>query len=144
MTNSSNKPKVGFWVISIIALIWNLMGVDGFVGQATMSERFKSMYTAEQLDIITRLPSWYLVVFGVAVIASALACILMLMKKKSAVKLFQLGLLAVIIQASFNLFINEGRAAYGPFEYTMTILIPVVSILLLLYSKHALKKGWLS
>lgn len=144
MTNSTNKPNVGFWIISVIALIWNLLGVDGFIGQAMMSNRFKSMYSEEQLDIISRLPSWYIVVFGVAVIASALACILMLMKKKLAVKLFQLGFLAVIIQATFNLFINEGRSAYGPFEYTMTLLIPVVSILLLLYSKKALKKGWLS
>lgn len=144
MTNSTNKPNTGFWIISVIALIWNLLGVDGFFGQALMSDRFKSMYTDEQLEIINNLPSWYIVVFGIAVIASALASLLMLMKKKMAVQLFQLGLLAVIIQATFNLFFNEGRSAYGPFEYSMTILIPVVSILLLLYSKHALKKSWLS
>ena len=144
MTNTANKPNVGFWIIGVIALLWNLLGVDGFIGQALMSDRFKTMYSEEQLEIISNLPSWYLVVFGIAVIASALACIMMLMKKKVATQLFLLGLVAVIIQTTFNLFINEGRVAYGPFEYSMLISIPVVAVLLLLYSKSALKKGWLS
>ncbi|MFK5878758.1 MAG: hypothetical protein QM478_04590 [Flavobacteriaceae bacterium] len=144
MENSTNKPNLGFWIIGVVALIWNLLGVDGFIGQALMSDRFKSMYTDEQLDIISRLPSWYLIVFGIAVIASALACVMMLIKKKMAVQLFQLGLLAVIVQVTFNLFVNEGKSAYGPFEYLMLIAIPVISVLLLLYSKSALKKGWLS
>ena len=144
MTNTANKPNVGFWITGVIALLWNLLGVDGFIGQALMSNRFKSMYTEIQLEVISNLPSWYIVVFGIAVIASALACIIMLLKKKLAIQLFQLGLLAVLIQTTFNLFVNEGRYAYGPFEYTMLILIPAVAVLLLLYSKSALKKGWLS
>ena len=144
MTNLASKPNVGFWIISAVALLWNLLGVDGFIGQAMMSERFKTMYTEEQLEVINNLPSWYIVVFGIAVIASALACIMMLLKKKIAVQLFQLGLLAVLIQTTFNLFVNEGRYAYGPFEYSMLVLIPAVAVLLLLYSKSALKKGWIS
>ncbi len=144
MTNATNKPNVVFWIIGVVALIWNLLGVDGFIGQALMSDRFKSMYTEEQLDIISNLPPWYIVVFGIAVIASVFACIMMLMKKKIAIQLFQLGLLAVLIQTTYNLFVNEGRYAYGPFEYSMLILIPAVAVLLLLYAKNALKKGWLS
>ncbi|MDC9723375.1 MAG: hypothetical protein PSN34_11495 [Urechidicola sp.] len=144
MTNTRNKPNVWFWIIGVIALIWNLLGVDGFRGQAMMSERFKTMYTEEQLEVFSNLPSWYIVIFGIAVITSALACIMMLLKKKIAVGLFQLGLLAVLIQTTYNLFVNEGRYAYGPFEYSMLVLIPVVAVLLLLYSKNALKKDWLS
>ena len=144
MTNTASKPNVGFWIIGVVALLWNLLGVDGFIGQAMMSDRFKTMYTEEQLEVINNLPSWYIVIFGIAVIASALACIMMLMKKKIAVQLFQLGLLAVLIQTTFNLFVNEGRYAYGPFEYSMLVLIPAVAVLLLLYSKSVLKKGWIS
>ena len=55
--SESKKPNVGFWVISSIALIWNLMGVDGYLNQTYKTERFKSMYSEEQLEIIDSSPN---------------------------------------------------------------------------------------
>ena len=144
MSNSINKPSIGFWIISVLALIWNAMGVNQYLQQAFSTESFKSMYTPEQLEIIENLPSWYIAAFAIAVFASFLACILMLLRKKSAVLLFKIGLVAVVVQTIYNLFINEGREAYGSFEYSMLIMIPVASIFLVWYSKKAAANGWLS
>jgi hypothetical protein len=65
--SESKKPNVGFWVISSIALIWNLMGVDGYLNQTYKTERFKSMYSEEQLEIIFNSPSWVTAAFAMAV-----------------------------------------------------------------------------
>jgi hypothetical protein len=93
---------------------------------------------------IDNLPSWYAAVFAIAVFSSTIGCLLMLGTKKISNLLFKIGLLAVIIQTSYNLFIYEGTTFYGPFEYAMLIMIPAISIFLVWYSKGAIQKGWLS
>lgn len=32
--STRTKPPIWFWIISVIALIWNLMGVMAYLGQA--------------------------------------------------------------------------------------------------------------
>lgn len=142
--SSLNKPTAGYWVISIIALIWNAMGVSAYLRQAYQTDSFKAMNTPEQLEIINRLPSWYTAVFAAAVFASLLGCIFLLLRKEFAVTLFKVGLLAVIIQTIYNLFMNEGRDNYGPFEYSMLLMIPITSIFLVWFSKNVSAKGWFS
>ncbi|MCF6279848.1 MAG: hypothetical protein L3J14_05810 [Flavobacteriaceae bacterium] len=144
MSNLINKPSVGFWIISVIALIWNAVGANQYIQQAYQTDAFKAMYSSEQLEIISRTPSWVTAVFAVAVFASLLGCILLLLKKRSAISLFKLGLLAVIAQSIYNLFLNEGKDTYGTFEYIMLLMIPIVAIFLLIYSKKVHAKGWLS
>ena len=144
MTNSENKPSIGFWIIGIIALIWNSLGIHGYLQQAYNTEAFRIQYSAEQLAAIDNLPSWYTAVFATAVFSSTIGCLLMLGKKKISNLLFKIGLLAVIIQTCYNVFIYEGRNSYGSIEYSMLIMIPSISVFLVWYSKSATNKGWLS
>ena len=144
MTTESKKPGVLFWVISIIALIWNSMGVDGYINQVYKTDRFKSMYTEEQLEIIFNLPSWVTSAFAIAVFSSVLGCILLLLRKKLAKTFFLVGLLAVIVQTTYNLFMNPGKEMYGAMQYSMLIMIPVFSIFLVWYTKKCESDGILS
>lgn len=144
MTTTSNKPTTAFWVIGIIALIWNAMGVNQYLQQAYQTDAFKEMYSEEQLEIINNLPTWYTAMFAIAVFGSVLACVLLLLRKKLATFLFLIALIAVLIQTGYNLFINEGKEHYGGFEYSMLIMIPIFSIFLYYYSKKSADKGWLS
>jgi len=38
MSGSSNKPEITFWIIGIIALIWNILGVVAYLMQAYMTQ----------------------------------------------------------------------------------------------------------
>jgi len=142
--SESKKPNVGFWVISSIALIWNLMGVDGYLNQTYKTERFKSMYSEEQLEIIFNSPSWVTAAFAMAVFSSVLAVILLLLRKKAAKLFFVIGLLAVLVQTVYNVFMNPGIELYGSMEYSMLTIIPLFSIFLVWYSRFVDAKGWLS
>lgn len=144
MTNAANKPTIGFWIIGIIALIWNSLGIHGYLQQAYNTEAFRIQYSAEQLEAIDNLPSWYAAVFAIAVFSSTIGCLLMLGKKKVSNLLFKIGLLAVITQTCYNVFIYEAKELYGSIEYSMLVMIPVISIFLVWYSKSATQKGWLS
>ena len=46
--NSTQKPPIWFWIVAIIGLIWNGMGVNHYLQQAYNTESFRNMYTQEQ------------------------------------------------------------------------------------------------
>jgi hypothetical protein len=144
MTVNSNKPSIAFWIIGIIALLWNSMGVDGYINQAYKTERFKSMYTEEQLENIFNTPSWVTAAFAIAVFSSVFACILFLLRKKLAKTFFLIGLIAVISQTTYNVFMNSGIGLYGFMEYAMLVLIPLFAVFLYWYSKKCANDGILT
>ena len=144
MTNSTNKPNALFWVIGVIALVWNAMGVNAYLQQAYNTDAHRAQYSIEQLEIMNNLPTWYTALFAIAVFSGALGCVFMLLKKRASNLLFKVSLFAVFIQTVYNLFMNEGKEFYGAFEYSMLISIPIIAIFLVMYSKKSYEKGWLS
>jgi hypothetical protein len=141
MTSNTNKPNTLFWIIGIIALIWNSMGIDGYINQVYQTERFKTMYTEEQLEIIFNLPSWVTAAFAIAVFSSVIASILFLMRKKLAKTFFLIGLIAVIVQTTYNVFMNPGKELYGAMEYSMLIMIPLFAVFLYWFTKKCADDG---
>ena len=115
MTDSSNtKPPIWFWIIAVVALFWNAMGVMQYLGQAYNTESFRSQYTAEQLDIISNTPAWATAAFAIAVFAGVLGSLFLLLKKRFAYTLFLLSILGIIVQLYHNLFVLNSVDIYGP------------------------------
>jgi hypothetical protein len=139
MTNesTSNKPPVWFWIVSVIALLWNGAGVFQYLQQAYQTESFKTMNTPEQLEIYANLPSWHTAAFAIAVFGGLLGCLALILRKKIAYTLFLISLIAVIIQMGYLTFsLKMGNI--------MTAMIVVVAILLVWFAKKGIAKGWLS
>jgi len=144
MTINTNKPNTLFWIIGAVAFIWNSMGIDSYLNQVYKSERFKTMYTQEQLDIIYNLPSWVTTAFAIAVFSSVIASLLFLMRKKLAKMFFLIGLIAIIVQTSYNAFMNPGKEFYGSTEYSMLIIIPLFAVFMYWFTKKYADDGILN
>jgi hypothetical protein len=136
--SSSNKPPIWFWIVSVIALVWNGMGVNAYLQQAYNTESYQAMYTEEQLEIALNMPSWVTAAFAIAVFAGALAAIGLLLRKSWSVKLWLLSLLAVIIQMGYIL-INGYASSIG-----MTIMIIIFALIFVWFSRKSEANGWLS
>jgi hypothetical protein len=143
MTSTSKNPNKVYWIITIIALFWNLMGVAQFFMQAMNTESFRAQYSAEDLVIIDNLPLYYILIFAVAVFASFLGVVFLIARRKQAIAFFTVGLIAVLLQSAYNLFINDGKSAYGPVQYAMLIMIPAIAAILWYYANLANRRGWL-
>lgn len=141
---STTKPSAAFWIISVIALIWNLMGVNQYIQQAYMTDSFKAMYTEEQLEMIASSPSWVIAVFAIAVFGGLLGSLALLFRRKIAIMLFIVSLIGIIAQMYHNLFVIDSVAIYGPGAAIMPAMILAFALFLLWYSKFADKKNWLS
>lgn len=132
------KPPFWYWIISAIALIWNSFGVDGYLGQAYNTERYRSSFTAEQLETAADAPSWIMAAFAMAVFTAVLGAILLLLRKKWATNFWVISLIAVILQMGYGLI--TGQAAEAP----MAVMVIVFAFLFLWFSKKAESKGWIS
>ena len=144
MTNSEKKPPIWFWALSILALIWNAMGVNQYLQQAYNTENFRALYTPEQLSLMDATPAWATAAFAIAVFGSVLACVLLLLRKKLAKTIFLIALIAILIQMTHGLLIAKSYEVTNNFETSMAIIIPVIGLLLYLFAKKALQKGWIS
>lgn len=143
-TNSSSKPPIWFWVVSVIALLWNIMGVNAYLQQAYKSEAFRANFNEQQLVILDATPAWATAVFAIAVFAGALGCIALLLRKKWAKPLFLISFIAVLVQFSHELFMTNASDYYDSFAWIMTISIPIIAALLVKFSKTSLAKNWIS
>ena len=146
--NTLNKPKTAFWVIAILALVWNIMGLFQFVAatfmQDSMLETYKEMYTEEQVALFTNTPSWYYVFFGICTITGVLGCIALLLRKKIAIPLFLISLITVLIVQGYWLLGTNTIELLGMQAVIMPIIVIIICIFLYFYSKGATQKGWLA
>ncbi|WP_274475446.1 hypothetical protein [Mangrovimonas aestuarii] len=143
---SINKPPVWYWIVSVLALIWNLLGVHGYIQQAYNTPEFRAMYNEEQLVIIDNTPAWAMGAFAVAVFTAVLGCICLLLRKKWAKPLFLISLIAVIVQMSNNLFVTKNyfEVFDSSFVLSMVVMIPIIALLLIWLSNKAIAKQWIN
>ena len=141
MTTSINKPPITFWVISVIALIWNGLGVMTYLGRAfATDEMIAALPEEQQAEFLVEYPAWYTAAFAIAVFCGALGCLALLLRKKWAYILFVLSAIGAIVQHVY-LFMNvemDGAAIVMP------ILVIIVCLFLIWYAKNAITKGWIS
>lgn len=141
---STTKPPVWFWIISVIAFLWNATGVYQYLIKAYNTEGFRSLYTTEQLEVIANAPAWSTAAFAIGVFGGIIACGFLLLRRKLATIFFIFSLLGILVQAYHNHVVINSSELMGSTAPIMTGIIIVVGLLLLYFSKHATKKGWLS
>ena len=90
---STNKPPIWFWVIAVVALVWNLMGVMAYIGQAYMTEAELNALPEVEQALYANYPAWATAAFAIAVFGGAIASIALLLRKKLAKTLFLISLI---------------------------------------------------
>ena len=141
--STTTKPTVLFWIVAVLALLWNIIGVFQLIASLFMKELMSEGMTAEELELINQLPAWYTIFFAVATIGGLLACITMLLRKKITVSLFLISLIAVLVAQGYWLVGTDALEIIGTEAIYMPLVVVVISIFLYIYSKAAQKKGWL-
>lgn len=140
---TTNKPNTGFWIVAVISLLWNLMGVFQFSVSTFMKEMMEGNYSEAELELANALPTWYTVIFGIAVFSGLLGSIVLLLRKKVAIPLFGISLLTVLVVMGYWLFATEVMAVVGVEAAIMPMLVIAFAIFIYFYSKGCKQKGWI-
>ena len=142
--NYLRKPSNLFWVISSIALVWNLMGVFNYLDQAFMTDKVLETLPKEQQILYQDVPAWVTAAFAIAVFSGTLGSLLLLLKKKTASTFFIISFLGIMGQKSYGLLIDQNSDSFGPMGIAMPIIIIAFGGYLIWYSRKANEHRWLS
>ena len=142
--NYLRKPSNLFWVISSIALVWNLMGVFNYLDQAFMTDKILETLPKEQQILYQDVPAWVTAAFAIAVFSGTLGSLLLLLKKKIATTFFIISFLGIMGQMSYGLLIDQNFDSYGPMGIAMPIIIIAFGGYLIWYSRKSNEHRWLS
>ena len=143
MTTNIQKIPAWFWIVSIILLVWNIMGIMNFLGQAAMTQEAIDAMDEAQKTIHENRPTWVLIAFGLAVFGGFGGCIALLLKKKIAMSLFLVSLLGVAAQFGHG-FATESSTMLTTSVMVITILVIVITFFALWFTNMSTKKGWLN
>ncbi|MDP6539970.1 MAG: hypothetical protein QF903_02220 [Planctomycetota bacterium] len=131
------------WIVGILALLWDGMGAFDFVMTQTENERYLAAFTPEQREFF-RFPWLIDFAWGVAVWGGVLGSVLLLARKRPAVKVFGLSLAAVIVTTVHNFGLSNGLEVLGGAGLAFMVVIIGVAAALLAYSRAMARAGVLT
>ncbi|MEM7187063.1 MAG: hypothetical protein AAF466_10425 [Bacteroidota bacterium] len=141
---TTNKPNTWYWIIAVIALLWNAMGVSRYLMQAYDAESFRAEFNAEQLALIDGTPAWASAIFALAVFTGLIGSLMLLLRRRLAVPLLGISLLCVLIQMIYAWLGTDTLEHFDTVNaVVMPIIVIVIAIFLFYYSKGAKQKNWL-
>jgi hypothetical protein len=142
--NATTKPPVWFWIVSVLALLWNLMGVMNYLGSTFMKEAMKAEMTPEQVNLMESTPAWVTAAFAIAVWFGAAGCIGLLLRKKWAKSALGMSLIGILVQTGYGFFMTNATEVYGQTEaFIIPMMVIVIGIFLIFFARLSERKLWI-
>lgn len=138
------KPPTWFWIVSGLALVWNLMGIMAYIAQVTMSPEALQALPENERALMESTPSWATGAFAIAVWGSTLASLLLLLRKKLATLVFIISYGGILVQMCHAFFIANSIEVYGPGGLVMPVMVLAIGAALIWFSRKATANGWIS
>lgn len=139
---SARKTPWHLWLVGVLSLLWNLMGALDFFMTQTKSAAYLKSVPAAQLEFCNSLPWWVVALWAVATWGAALGSLLLLLRRRVAVGVFLVSLVAMVIMKIQNFgFTNLRQVMPGPGPVIFAGIIFVVSVLLWIYARQMSRRG---
>lgn len=139
-----NRPPIWFFVVVVVALLWNAAGLMAVVADLRLSAADIAALPADQQALYAARPGWSVVGSVVAVVAGTLGCVLLLIRRRLAIAIFALSLAGLLVQ-DVGIFGVAGAAQGGQTApLVLQGLVLVIAVGLLLLARHARSRSWLA
>ncbi len=120
------------------------MGVFNYLNQAFNQQAILETLDQAQREVFEGIPAWATGAFAIAVFVGTIGSIGLLLRKKWAKTLFIVSLVAAVAQFIHWLFISNAVEAFGTSTYIMPIIVVIIGLYLISFSKKGTQKGWLN
>ncbi len=139
-----SQPPRWFTVLVIVALLWNVAGLLAVLADLRLTPQDIAALPAAQQAMYAARPLWSVVASVIAVAGGTLGCIALLLRKRWAILLFFASLVGVVVQ-DLGIFLVEGAGKDGnQVAYFLQALVLLIAIGLILLTRRATDRGWLS
>lgn len=140
MTNTTSRAPWHLWLVGVVAVLFNAIGVFDFVmAMARGAEYMASAgMTPQQIAHYQNMPAWMTAVWAIGVWGAFLASVLLLLRRKAVFPVFVVSLAAFLISLVYTYVLTDGGAIMGR---AMAVTSAVIAILLLFFSGYARAMG---
>lgn len=136
-----NAPPKWYLPISIVALLWNLMGCAAYLSDVMLTAEDVAKLSAEMQALYAARPGWSVAATAIAVWGGALGCIGLIWRQRwSAMALY--ASLAGVVAQDISLFALSGVSA-PPAAMVMQGLVLAIGIGLVVLARKAIAAGWM-
>ena len=140
----NGRPPVSFWIVSGVALAWNLIGLFMYYsGVGATPEQLQAVYTPEQYAAIEATPLWVTSAFAIATTFGVIASIVLLLRKAVAFLLFVVSFVALLVQDLYLFLLSDSLAVFGSSLLIIQGSVFAGALIWIWYASHARKKGWI-
>lgn len=140
---NSEVPTRQFLVVSSIALAWNLIGIITYLMTVTISTENLNAMSVEERALYSEVPLLISISYAIAVFGGTLGCILLILRKTSAIGIFFVSLIAICIQMGHGLFFTSLLQTQGASAAILPILVVGIAAFLLWYSMYTRRQRWI-
>lgn len=139
------KRPAWFWIVAVLALLWNLFGVAMFYMQYSMTPEQLAQLPEAQRTVQQGLPAWLYAVNGIAVVLGTVGSLLLLLGRRLALPMFWLSFIAVVVMFAYCLFPGRMIELLGAAQaLPMPIVVTVVAALLVWFARRSIARGWIA
>lgn len=140
------KTPIHLWIVGILSLLWNSGGGYDHIMSVTRNAGYLANMPPEAIAFLDAAPTWFNVAWPIGVWCSVLGSLLLLVRSRFAGTAFGLSLLGLIVSSVYTYGLAEQRTfeAGGTAALIFSIAIPIVLILLLIYSRAMTRRGVLT
>lgn len=143
LTQTAEKPARSFYLVSGVALLWNLIGVATYLTSVTMSPDALAQLPEAQRALHESTPAWVTGAYAIAVFGGTLGCVALLLRKAWAVPVFVVSLVAAIVQFGYSLLFTPMLDLIGASAAIFPIFVIAVAGFLVWYARSTRAKGWI-
>lgn len=142
LNDNVKKPTTLFWVVAVIFVLWNLIGCSMYVMEMTMSDAaYAEAFGPELAAVRDVYPTWGLAGYALAVWGGLLAAILFILRKRLSVSFFIFSLIMAIIGFVPTFTNSVLKDAAGASFWVMPVVVVVIAIIEIIFSRKQQANG---
>lgn len=132
-----------FWIVSGVALVWNLIGVMAYIGAVTLTPDQLAEYPEAEQALYTNIPVWATSMFAVGVFGGAIGSVFLLLRRGLAFPVFIASLIGVVVYNFYFIGMKNSLAVTGVGNLVMQGVVAGIGIFLIWFARSSVAKGWL-
>ena len=140
----TTKTPVHLWIVGILSLLWNLMGVFDYLASQLELDFYLSQFTPEQLEYFNAIPAWAVAAWAFGVWGAFAGSIGLLLRRAWALWAFAVSIFGLLFSSIYSFVLSRGVEVMGSGAMVFNGIIWVVAIFLLVYAVAMKKRGVLT
>ena len=142
MTDMTIKTPWHLWVVGVIAVLFNGIGVFDYVMTMAQGASYLASagMTPAQIAHYQEMPAWMIVVWTVGVWGALLGSVLIVLRNKLAFPVFGVSLAAFLLSLIYHYVLTDGGEILGGSMAITSVVIAALLLFFMWYSRLMTKR----